>query len=171
MYNPPALQTLTLLLGFSGFLHSATADDTKGYEYYFTNPDVCPPNAQQLLKPQKGLEALAPFIAAEPYAYCLIYLIQNTQAIDDHAKQDWIDRLPTMTSAQSLKLFTILADEMVEIKKVDSEYQQSLEAMNKPYRYQFVKIPSVMKPLQIMCSIWYQDTDPEQIPYFCYLTP
>lgn len=67
----------------------------------------------------------------------LVKLIFRSESIDNQAKQDWIDALPSMTDEQVDRLFSILETEKTQLRDLNRKYQEELKILVEKKSFEF----------------------------------
>lgn len=70
----------------------------------------------------------------------LIELLLRSQAIEEYEqKQHWFDILPSMTNEQIDRLFNILLNERMKLERLDREFEQEVQRLNKKHEQESKK--------------------------------
>lgn len=77
-----------------------------------------------------------PQVVFEKYSD-LIPLILDTQSMNDEEKSYWFQILPIMTDEQVQKLRNILITEKDQLAKLDKEYEEEMDTLNKKHLNQW----------------------------------
>ena len=63
----------------------------------------------------------------------LIQLIIATESMDDDERQYWFDIMPSMTDAQTDRLFDILETERKKLQELEVKYQKEIKSLNEKH--------------------------------------
>ncbi len=63
----------------------------------------------------------------------LVWLILNTESMEDDERQYWFDIMPSMTDEQIDRLYNILDTERQKLEKLEEKYQDEIKNLNEKH--------------------------------------